>query len=63
LGEGAIIFWFAHELISPSPTQPSVIKGEGVLAILHAPLKLGMIVLGAKAIIVINYSGKNYSTA
>ena len=32
------------------PPQPSPIKGEGVLAIFHATLNLGMIVLGAKVI-------------
>jgi hypothetical protein len=50
LGEDGIIFWFPPDLILPPPPQPSPKKREGVLAILHATQKLGMMVLGAKAI-------------
>jgi len=44
------------ELSLPPPPQPSPIEVEGALAIFHATLKMGMMVLGAKAISVFLYS-------
>jgi hypothetical protein len=60
LGEGGIIFFSPPwtDFATPTPTLP--IKGEGVLAIFNAILKLGMMFLGAKAISVKNFIASKF---